>query len=255
MAKSIASVGFELASDHIDSITLQSRVSLIDWDIVLYRPDISGFIFYAQSGTYQGKRSLDEDTSFRLRETCEHWRRELKEAVDAEKTVVVFLSRLEEVYIATGEKRYSGTGRNRQTTRIVTEFSNYQSLPIIDQPTSRSGSAARIIAKNAILAPYWTEFRDHSEFHVTFAKGTKNACLVIRDGEIPVGLVFEGNKGGALVLVPDLCFDSDEFIGEEEREDEEDGERHYTETAKRFAGSLLAAVVALDSVRAMVESG
>jgi hypothetical protein len=116
MSKNILTVGFELASDGAQYEEFRSKVSLLDWDIVLFRPLISEFYSY---DTYQGKPSLDDTSSFQLKECCEHWRREIKQAIDAGKTVLVFLPPVQEVYIDTGQRQYSGTGRNQKTTRIV----------------------------------------------------------------------------------------------------------------------------------------
>ena len=175
MSKTIASVGFHLAHDSVTCVNINSHQSLIDWDIIVFTPDFSSLLNRDMIGeTYLGKQCLGDDTSFRLREACEHWRREIQEAVSSGKTVIGFLCALTEVYIATGEKEYSGTGRNRQTTRMVTKYSNYQSIPISAEPISRSGSAIKVVEKyNAILTPYWEEFHNCSKFSVTFPKTLK----------------------------------------------------------------------------------
>jgi hypothetical protein len=117
-AKRMLSVGFELASDDVTDSDFEANISLLDWDIVLFKPVIDSHLEYS-SDDYQGKPSLSDSASFRLKEQCDHWRREIKDAADSGKTVIVFLSELQEVYVDTGERRYSGTGRNQKTTRIV----------------------------------------------------------------------------------------------------------------------------------------
>lgn len=101
MPKKILLIGLEIASDQVETREFSSKASLLDWDIVLFRPDISEFYNYSQS-SYQGKPNVDDSSSFRLKESCEHWRRELKQAVDAGRTVITFLAPLQEVYIDTG---------------------------------------------------------------------------------------------------------------------------------------------------------
>lgn len=121
--KRIATIGCELASNSVKYVSFRSKSSLLDFDIVLFKPLISDFLGYGTE-YFQGKPSLNDTQSFQLRECCEHWRRELKEAVAAGKTALVFLPELTSVYIDTGERTYSGTGRNQKTTRHVTEYSN-----------------------------------------------------------------------------------------------------------------------------------
>ena len=247
MSKTIASVGFHLTHDSVTGVNFNSHQSLIDWDIILFTPDISSLL-YRDDGTYLGKQCLGDDTSFRLREACEHWRRELQEAVSSGKTVIGFLCALTEVYIATGEKEFSGTGRNRHTTRMVTKYSNYQSIPIPAEPISRSGSAIKVVEKySAILTPYWEEFHNCSKFSVTFPKNLKNACLVTRHGDIPVGLLLLQKTDGALLLLPELHMDFAEYADcIEDDADGDNGEESNTEDFKRFSAKLVANVVALD---------
>lgn len=244
MAKSIVSVGLELADDEVSSVDFQSRASLSDWDIVLFRPNISWFCYMGDTTTYLGKPALGDDMSFRLRESCEHWHREITEAVDAGTTVIGFLSDLVQVYIATGETKHSGTGRNRQTTRIVTEYSNYRSVPISVEPTSRSGSTIKIVnSSRSILASYWDDFGEFSEFRVTFPKTVKDACMVTKHGESPVALKLSQKSGGTLLLLPDLRIE----LGEVTKVDE-NGKVYYSKTAKGFSAKLISSVVALDKV-------
>ena len=162
MPKKILTVGFQLASDDAEDEEFTSRTSLLDWDIVLFKPLIDQFISYADQ--YKGKPSLSDSQSFRLKEACEHWRREIKQAVESGKTVIVFLAPVEEVYIDTGDRQYSGTGRNRSTTRIVAPYNNYKSIPVELGPINARGISVKLAAKGAeILTAYWSEFGASSD--------------------------------------------------------------------------------------------
>jgi hypothetical protein len=110
VSKSLTHSGFGIAHRDAAEEEFESRASLLDWDLVLFKPVIGEFISH-YGDSYQGKPSLDDSASFRLKECCEHWRREIKEAVDSGKTVIVFLPSIREVYIDTGKRTYSGTGR------------------------------------------------------------------------------------------------------------------------------------------------
>ena len=88
-------------------------MSLLDWGIILFKPEIGDFVS-AYYDSYQGKPSLNDTQSFQLKECREHWRREIKQAVETGKTVLVYLPSLFEVYVDTGERSYSGTGRNQK---------------------------------------------------------------------------------------------------------------------------------------------
>jgi hypothetical protein len=63
--KKIISVAAELANDDIEYCNFDSDASLLDWDIILFKPVIDEFANY--SDHYQGKPSLSDSSSFRLR--------------------------------------------------------------------------------------------------------------------------------------------------------------------------------------------
>jgi hypothetical protein len=86
---------------------------------------------------------LDDSNSFLLKEHIEYWRREILEAVKAGKTVFLLLNELEEVYIATGQKTYSGTGKNARASRYVDIQTNYAMIPGIISVVNTKGESCR----------------------------------------------------------------------------------------------------------------
>ncbi len=235
MPKSILTVGLELASDDVMEAEFNSKVSLLDWDIVLFRPLIGTFLAYSEY--YMGKPRLSDTASFQLKESCAHWRREIKQAVEAGKTVVVFLSPLTEVYVDTGERSYSGTGRSTRTTLHVTQYTNYEALPAKLSPVSAQGTSMKLGPRETeVIAPYWKEFGPVSEYQVILAADTKGVCLITKSGDRPVGAIFRSGRG-ALVTLPDIKFSHEDFT---------DDEGHWSEKAEQFANRMIGAVVELD---------
>jgi hypothetical protein len=234
--RKIITVGFELASTDTKHFRFSSVISLLDWDIILFKPDIEHYVSYLD--TYQGKPCLSDDESFRLKEKCDHWRREIKDAFENGKTVIVFLSELTKVSIATGEKKYSGTGRNQRTTRIVTEFDNYKSIPLQFSPISTKGSEMKLAARGSeLISSYWKEFSNISSYKVVLTAGNIPSCLLTKNGDKTVGAIYRSkNSAGALILVPDIDFYPDKFIT--------DGE--WTDVAVKFASQFVKAIVSMD---------
>ena len=240
MSKKILTIGFKLASNGAYCEAFHSKVSLLDWDIVLFKPLISEF--YDDGSIYQGKPSLNGTSSFQLKECCEHWRREIKQAVEAGKTVMAFLAPVQDVYIATGEYQYSGTGRNQKTTRIVTQYTNYAAIPFNLKPVNATGSSMKLAPLGAeILAPYWAEFGHISEYKVLLSEETTGVCLTTKTGDKPVGAIARSESSpGTLMLLPDINFCPDAFLKQEAEK------QVWTAKAQQFAASFLGAVVALD---------
>lgn len=243
MSKRILAIGVDIASDDVTEEDFSSRASLLDWDIVLFRPSIDDWVSHRDQ--YKGKPCLDDDTSFHVKEASEHWRREIKQAVESGKTVVVFLPPLTEVYIDTGNREYSGTGRNRAATRIVDLFSNYKSLPIDLKPINSNGTSLKLVDKGAeVLAPYWAEFSKYSEYRVLIQNPDHSPMLQTKNGARTAGVLVKSQaSGGSLVCLPDLDFYRDSFF---ESTDDEKG-TEWSPEGIQFAARLVTAMVALDA--------
>lgn len=238
MPKTILTVGFELASDDVSNEEFTSKASLLDWDIVLFKPDIQEFLH--SSSRYQGKPSLSDTESFRLKEACEHWRREIKQAYESGKTVIVFLPEVQEVYIDTGERQYSGTGRSRVTTTIVALYSNYKSIPAVLNPTNARGSGVKPAGRGSeVLAAYWSAFGEASRYMVQLGGADVPACLLTKNGDRPVGALYKSKaSSGSLLCLPDIDFYPSGFFTED---------AEWTSEAETFASRLIASIVAIDS--------
>ena len=52
--KKILTIGLSLASDQTESCEFDSDMSLLDWDIVLFKPDINDYL-YRRESTFEGK--------------------------------------------------------------------------------------------------------------------------------------------------------------------------------------------------------
>jgi hypothetical protein len=240
MAKKILTVELELAADDAIYAEFRSKMSLLDWDIILFRPRISQFL-HNYYETYQGKPCLRDTASFDANECCEHWRREIKQAVDTGKTVIIFLPGLDEVYVDTGQRSYSGTGRNQKTTRHVALLTNYQAIPVSLGPVSAKGTSMKLASKGAdVLSPFWNEFGEKFTYEVTLNAQAVPACIVTRSGERPVGAIYRSKtSSGTLLLLPDINFEHSSFTKGDEGQ-------VWTEAGKRFGGSFVSTIVNLD---------
>ncbi|WP_050010631.1 hypothetical protein, partial [Herbaspirillum sp. B65] len=237
--KKILSVGVYFASDDIEERNFDDKISLLDWDIIIFRPLIAEYFKYAD--TFQGKHSLTSSRSFALREQCEHWRRELTDAFDAGRMIVVFLPPLQEVYVDTGQRTRSGTGRNEKVTTHVSLYSNYECLPLNLKPVLTRGRGMKLSPKGAeLLAPYWNEFEQYSFYEVVISpQSGKSPSILTKAGDKAVGTFLRNDKGGAFFCLPNLDFTSDDFF-------DEDGD--YSDVARQFSVKLAGAIVALDKV-------
>lgn len=157
----------------------------------------------------------------------------------------MFLAAKRDVFIATGEKTYSGTGRNQRTTRVVTQISNYQTLPLDVTVTNAAGSNIKLTDAGARwLAPYWTAFGSSAGYKVQVAVGSSSRLsvwLATKGANLAVGgVVAVKSSGGGLILLPDLDFEQPEFV------EEVDGEAVWSDAAQQFAARLVSSLVTVD---------
>ncbi len=230
--KTILTVGCEIPGGIGEYVDFYSKTSLLDADFILFRPAFH-LSDYHQREYYLGKPTLSETLSFGLQDAIGHWRKELADYLNAGKTVFLIMSRLEEVYVSTGEKKYSGTGRNRITTRIVQPVSNYDLLPVSRKIYESEGNQMILHSEGHILKEYWQLFGEESQYHAHIEKSNHFRPLVItRHGHRIVGAMFQHQNGGTLLALPWIDFDRQEFVSEE---DEDNVEKRETWTHKAIA--------------------
>jgi len=238
----IFTVGLSLPGDEFEYVDFVSDQTLLDADIILFEPTL-GDCDYAYGEGYNGKSILSEHYSFATKKQLDHWRSEIAAAVAAGKLVIVYLVKPLEACRYTGERRFSGTGRSRVTTRIVTDVSSYEAIPNVKGVVAKSGSSMRLEKNAPFLAAYWSEFSEMSPYMVEVQGEFDHVLLRSRAGDRVVGAAVQ-RKGGALLLLPPLQYDSDKF--ECEVKEEDDTTLDWTEEAYQFGKRLVSALVAMD---------
>jgi hypothetical protein len=238
MAENIVIIGTSLPHDEVEFLTLHSQNSLLDYDISVFNPDISSFYDYPMD-SYLGKPALSDTKSFDLKEKLSHWRQEILGAVRAGKTVFLLLNELQQVYIATGEKSFSGTGRNRQAMRQVAAISNYELIPGGIDIVNSKGTSMKLHSRDNILAAYWCLLEPVSEFRV-FVSGEGVGPLVItRTGNKTVGAYLKYKDApGTLVLLPYIGFDRADFT-----RTTRGGNECWTDNAKQVGNQFISAII------------
>lgn len=257
--KTIFTVACEIPGGFGEYVDFNSKTSLLDAGFVVFRPcliyndsmDLNNHYdsyisrYFDNSNrlkTYQGKPSLPDDSSFQLREAIIHWRRELNDFIISGGTVFMIMSSFEQVYVNTGEKEHSGTGRNRQITEIVSPLSNYDLLPLSAEIVESKGTSMILSSGELLLKEYWQEFGDESEYHVHI-KDSKllNPLVTTSTGNRVVGAIFQSKSGGALVTLPWVEFNRQEFYAYDP-----EGESTWTPEAMEWGTKYVNALKSLD---------
>lgn len=195
-------VGFESLHEDAgaESYKHQHNVSLDDSDVVMFALPRAPW----SSETYKGKPCLDEDDSFSYKARLTRWRTEIASAIGSGKTVFVELTSPEVVFVATGEVKQSGTGRNALRNRVVTEQSNLEAIPWNPEGVVTGvGEEMRAAPGARILQSYWARFSELSWYEMRFAAtGQMQPLLTTKNPDQLVSAVVETKEGGHLVLLP-----------------------------------------------------
>jgi hypothetical protein len=240
LAKTILSVGFRIPGGGCECVNVLTNRSLLDADIIIFQPGITRYGY--SGGTYHGKPCLSDNESFRVRDSIAHWRRELAQALDAGKLIFVLLDTPEVVYAATGEKEYSGTGRNARSIRLVEEVSVYEALPIEWRCHAAIGTEMMLMGEARFFAPYWSEFGQYSQYRLYFDGKFKEPLVTTKTGSRTVGICVR--KGpGTLIAVPALDFKGQPF--KEDREVNGEVRSCWTKEAKAFGRRFTSALIAM----------
>jgi hypothetical protein len=236
----IFTVGFELPGPEFEYIKFDSDQTLLDADIILYRPTL-GHCYFDFDRQWNGKSILSESLSFSKKARVDHWRAEISAAVNAGKLVIVFLSKPIEYCRYTGERQFSGTGRSRVQTSIVTEISSYEAIPNLKLAVSKDGSSIRLEKEGAFLASYWRDFSKYSPYEAEIKGDFTKVLLKTEAGNRVVGASFHA-KNGSLLFLPPLKLGDEKFFIEEE------GKEFWTKEALKLGKTLVAALVGLAEV-------
>lgn len=231
----IYSVGFDLPDvEGFECISMDSDISLLDADIVLFSPTLRHFSGYTYEG-YQGRRLFDHHTSHKVGQRISHWRRQLLAAQESGKLIIIFLPEKEELYRYTGEVQTSGTGRSARRTNIVTEVSNYNFIPIdFIRQTFGRGTGMKLAPNSGVIAPYWSDFGSISVYN-TFFEIAGNGLIQTKNGEKTVGAHL--SSVGKTFLLPNIEWDDAGFV-------KSDG--NWSRKAELLSTKLRGAVLAID---------
>ena len=243
--KRVITVGCMIPGGFGEFVGLSSQKSLLDADFVVFQPSIGYWEFGLEEGDYQGKSVLSDNGSFKLKEAIAHWRKELDDCLNSGRTVFMIMSDLQEVFVDTGRREYSGTGRNRQTTRRVEILTNYELLPFNVKIAASQGSRMRCDQGGGLIREYWQVFGEESQYRVYFEDaGIASPLVVTQGGDRVVGGIFRASGGGVLIALPWLDLVREEFYGDDS--DYYDEQPEWNALGKEWGKRLFGSLVSLD---------
>lgn len=188
-----------------------STISLLDYDAVVI--DV-GFIvetnYETGAGSFENKVRLSDYASSQIVDDFNTVREQLIELLKQGRNLFILMGRNENCYIYTGEKQFSGTGKNARQTNIVREFDMYSFLPVNIKATHVYGNEITICCK----PPYQDFLRKtsgYSQYASYFStNGNSTTLAKVRGTEKTVASVIPYEKG-KIICLPQPYYE-DEYI-------------------------------------------
>lgn len=223
----ILTIGSFFDHDFSDNAYFSSSISFLDYDIVLidFRYILSEYKS-TSSGTYKGYKCLNDDDSVALLEDMERRKLEILEILKLGRTVIVYTPSPQICYVDTGKREYSGTGRNRQTTRIVSDVNLLSVLPIKIKTIEASGTSIDFRGDDP-FATFWSQNKKLLSFAAYFQEPVGKPLWFVRGTDKAIGSYLPLEKGN-LIFLPAYSDDD---------EDEND-EKDFLQSIKRLVEEL-----------------
>ncbi|UJA20445.1 hypothetical protein HJD18_09665 [Thermoleophilia bacterium SCSIO 60948] len=218
-ARSAVSLGFDLEHPDIVGIDFRSSHSLLDYELVIWDPShVLSEYRRDYSGTYRGLPLLHEDDSSLVLEELRRRRDEILELLRLGGCVAIFCSAPHRFFRATGEKEFSGTGRNRQTTSIVSDASVAAAFPLEVELIKAEGRRMDFRGDPSFGA-FWRKHEGALRYRAYLKEPVGRTQAVIRRTTRAVAAVARVDQGW-VALLPDIDYEglSDDAIVKRNRE-------------------------------------
>ncbi len=194
-------------------VSFDSPVSCFDYDIIMWDVGGTHLEYKDRSTSYQGLPSLSDANSLTLLKAMERRRKEFAEILSMGRAVIIFPSVEASVYIATGEKRVSGTGKNAKTTRIVKDFSLYNALPFKLETTAANGLAVEPVG--AQFSTLWRATRGYWLYHCILDTFPGEQVARIANTDKVIGSIQRSKEGGLLAILPEPYWEEESYEEED----------------------------------------
>ena len=225
-----------------------SDLSVFDYDVVIWDPARS-LDNYGWFDRYRGLPSLNETQSVRLRADISRRNKEFRDFILSGRTLVVVSRPAVECYFDTGERSFSGTGRNRVTTTHVSKLTLQSVIPYPELKFETARGDRIELKGDGPIQKLLRKYKSHLSYHAVLGN-PKGAVIANVAGTARALATIETVKsGGSLIIIPpvDLADHSVKNDGQDYENDDDDYEpgEQYLDSAVEFEEDLILAIQSL----------
>lgn len=209
-----------------DLARFSDDTSCFDYDVVVWDPGSAWRNYQVgfPNDSYQGLPLFDESSSVRSRSDIDRRRTEFREFVESGRTLFVISRPPQRFCYDTGERKYSGTGRNRATTIIAAADDFWRALPVSIGITQAAGKNIEFVGSSE-FSELWKNYKELLRYEAVVRADIGTALMKIAGTDKIVSLVVRIKGGGAIVLLPAPLFtEADDEYDENDEDIEGRGE-------------------------------
>lgn len=197
----VIALDWPTADPRVESVSYGSRTTLLGYDIALWSPTnlLTRYRRGREHSTFQGLPDLSEDNSFAIKRDVSRRREEMMRFLNLGKTLVVELPAPTTWYVDSGEREYSGTGRNRQTTTLVASMALTDTFPWAVDLRGAEGSKMRLKAGEP-FSSFWQASHEWFNYHAYMEEPAGTPLATIEGTDLTVAALHRVGKGTVLVL-------------------------------------------------------
>lgn len=173
----------------------------------------SGNVIVVSGDMFFPKPCLSDYNSAQIVEDFKKIEGQIKELLKQGRNVFVLMGNNDNCYIYTGEKQYSGTGRNARQTNIVREFNAYSFLPIKLNVTEVVGERIDICCSSP-YRDFFTNTRTCYYYASYFSVAENSTILGKIKGTDKVVAAVIPYGSGKIVLLPQI-YEEEEYKTED----------------------------------------
>lgn len=193
--------------------SFRHATSFMDYDAVIIDTSYLGNKYGEDyTGTFQGKRKISSDESFRMIEDYKRIKTQIIDFLQQGKNIFVLMGTNNNCFVHTGQTEYNGTGKNARATNLLSEFNAFCFLPIDINPTMVSGEQFDITCQPP-YSSFFQKIKDIVHYAAYFEVPKNNRLLTLPNSEKTISACFEYEKGKIIILpypYDEDCFETDE---------------------------------------------
>lgn len=208
-------------AEDADRYAFTSMVSAFDYDVIIWDPvGTSDKYEGAYRGEYRGRPAPTEAESVALLEALTRRKQEFVDFLSLGRSIIVIASPPQTIWVDTGKKDTSGTGKNQKVTRIVDNVDLIAAIP--GEVSTVAGRGLELSPASPTAASLWRETRDCWIYRCFLGKFPGEKLLVVAGTEKVVASVEVTPAGGVLALLPEpwIPAEDDEVDGEDDEPEE-----------------------------------